>query len=86
VEIRIDVASTPGTVVPVPRPEVIQALIGRLGDRDANVREAAAFALGAIGGPARPAVPALRRALRDPTAGVKAAAAEALGKIAAAAG
>jgi HEAT repeat protein len=71
-------------MTPVARPAVIQALVAQLGDRDENVREAAAFALGAIGAPAQAAVPALRLAMRDPAPAVKAAAARALATIAAA--
>ena len=49
------------------------------GDRDAEVRQMAAFAMGLIGH--RSAVEALRAALRDPSALVQGRAAEALGLI-----
>lgn len=51
------------------------------GDSDANVRSAAAAALGAIGPDPATTVPALTDALKDSAAGVKLAAAQALGQF-----
>src|SRR5262245_9929352 len=58
-----------------------------LGDRQADVRRSAAFALGKLGSEAAPAVPELVRLLRtDRAANVRDMAAAALGDIAAARG
>ncbi len=58
---------------------VVNALIGRLKDDDADVRVAAAQSLGKLEDPR--AVPGLIGALRDPEAKVRAAAAESLGQF-----
>ncbi len=57
-----------------------KALEGALSDPDPRVRRSAAYALGAFGDLAGPAVPALRRALRDDNPSVRQNAAWALGK------
>jgi HEAT repeat protein len=48
------------------REEVMPALVRALGDSDAEVRGAAADALGSLGKPARTVLPALWPLLRDP--------------------
>jgi HEAT repeat protein len=58
--------------------EAVPGLLAALGDANADVREAAAAALGEIGAPA---VPGLLAALRDADADVREAAAKALGEI-----
>lgn len=57
------------------------ALVGALGDKDASVRAAAAWALGAMGEEAGRAVPALIEALKDDAGTVREKAAIALGDI-----
>lgn len=52
-----------------------------LKDRDQDVRERAAYALGALGRAAKETVPTLIIALKDPQATVRAAAADALGSV-----
>ncbi|MEK6375913.1 MAG: HEAT repeat domain-containing protein [Acidobacteriota bacterium] len=58
--------------------ESIEPLIAALGDRDAGVREAAANALWRLSDVAKPAIPALRKALADPAPAVVIRAAGAL--------
>ena len=60
-------------------PKAVAPLTGLLTDADAEVRQAAAFALGLIGDAS--AAPALAQALSDPTPMVRGRAAEALGLI-----
>lgn len=64
----------------LPADDAIPALQEALRNEDADVRQAAAWALGEIGDPQ--AVPALQEALKDEDADVRRAAAEALGEIA----
>ncbi|MGH7162395.1 MAG: HEAT repeat domain-containing protein, partial [Planctomycetota bacterium] len=61
--------------------ESIDALVAKLKDPDAKVREAAAEALGESGKDAASAAPALREALQDPERAVRLAAARALERI-----
>jgi HEAT repeat protein len=61
-----------------PVPALIKALKD---DKDEDVRDRAAEALGAFGDPAESAVPALTEALKDKSAMVRASAAEALGEL-----
>src|SRR5205085_5149301 len=69
--------------------EAVPVLIDLLHDHDtdggAQVRLMAALALGHVGPPAEPAVPALTEALADPSADVRIAAAEALAQLGSAA-
>jgi len=58
--------------------EAIEPLVGALGDRDVSVREAAANALWRSSEVAKPAIPALRKALADPASAVVIRAAGAL--------
>jgi HEAT repeat protein len=60
----------------------VAGLIRALGDEEADVREAAAVALGQYGALAEPAVPALRKAARDPDEQVQREAGRALVTIA----
>jgi HEAT repeat protein len=60
---------------------VVPALRAALNDLIAQVRSAAALALGEIGPEAKDAVPDLRAALKDQDGDVRRAAAEALRKI-----
>jgi HEAT repeat protein len=59
----------------------VERLSELLRDRDAGVRARAVEAVGRVGRPAAPAVPALRRALKDASADVRRQAAAALGKV-----
>ncbi len=61
--------------------DIFQSLVDMLGDDEADVRAAAAKALGVIGD--KKAIDSLKTALKDDEADVRAAAVEALGKIAA---
>ncbi len=63
------------------RPATVPALVAALDDRDPEVRAAAAWALGALGGAAEPAVPGLAGSLRDEQEAVRTAAAQALGAL-----
>lgn len=63
--------------VPAQQPQV-EELVARLASRDVKVRRTAAGQLGELGTDARPAVPALARALADQDFGVRFFAAEAL--------
>jgi HEAT repeat protein len=65
-----------------PAREAVPALTGAFpGETQKQVRVNILRALGSIGAEARPAVPMLRQALRDPDAGIRDAAAEALSLI-----
>jgi HEAT repeat protein len=61
--------------------QLLPALVEALGDRDENVRAAAAVTLGRIGPEAKAALPALRRALKDPEGGVQNSASQAIRKL-----
>jgi hypothetical protein len=60
---------------------LLPALVEALGDRDVNVRAAAAVTLGRIGPEAKAALPALRRALKDLEGGVQNSASQAIRKL-----
>jgi HEAT repeat protein len=62
-------------------PDVIPVLTSALGDRSWAVRYWSAYLLGRAGAAARPAVPALRKALKDTDSDVRRAAAEAVRTI-----
>jgi HEAT repeat protein len=59
----------------------VPALIESLTHYSADIRKIAAFALGVIGPAARPAVPELRRLLKDPRPALRKRAAQALAEI-----
>lgn len=59
----------------------LAALVGALADRQPKVRAEAAHTLGLLGSGAKPAVPALARALKDEAASVREAAKQSLRKI-----
>jgi HEAT repeat protein len=61
--------------------EALEMLIHSLQSTDANARQQASFVLGTLGSSARPAVPALRRALRDPVVLVRVYAAGSLWQL-----
>ena len=62
-------------------PEAVLALCKLLQDAHWGIRERAAFTLGRMGAAAKPAIPALEKALNDPEPNVRAPAAYALEKI-----
>lgn len=66
----------------MPAGDVVPAMIVALESAEAGVRANAAGVLGAFGPAARPAIPALARALRDPNLRVSELAGEALNRIA----
>jgi HEAT repeat protein len=62
-------------------PKSVPVLVKALGDSEAMARRHAAESLGRLGPLAKPAVPALKAALKDPDDDVQAAAAAALERI-----
>jgi HEAT repeat protein len=77
-------ASAAEALVKMPPGDVVPGMVDALKSAEASVRANAAVVLGAFGPAARPAVPALARALKDPSARVRELAAEALTRIASA--
>jgi HEAT repeat protein len=62
-------------------PAAVQALTAALADQDATVRMGAAYALGDIGPAASPALPALKKAAKDPAKEVREGAEYAIKKV-----
>ncbi|MBX3358729.1 MAG: HEAT repeat domain-containing protein [Phycisphaeraceae bacterium] len=76
-----DATALLGRIGPDPGGAALAALRSRLGSEDAEVRGAAATAIGRFAGEGRPAIPDLVAALRDPDSGVRKFSAQALEKV-----
>lgn len=76
---RIEAAESLGAMVGTP--EIVNALIAALQDKNGHVRTAAAESLGKLGPAAAQAVSVLRTLLQDSNAGVQDAATQALAKL-----